>query len=1384
MQKLSPLYLGLILLFSPFVGHAQSNNGQQLLDNAISTWQILRDNIKINSVTNNESAGIRTLGGNATIFGHTCGLAVSFKGKEEITRIALEFPKIAQITTEHFRKLIGKDMNQVFPQGFGSSIGIKSLIVDLKSKKIDGAIVEFTFGTWAPFGNSSTVKLSEIEAQFGIMNIQSRKEFVVGMKSYIYLPKDMTEDFGFGATKFNINGYVNSKTKKLAMGFALSSDYIPLVADRSIVMKGAKFEFYVENSKPGMALGGQVEIRAKGQQPIPLNGEMTIDITGKVFGAAWMDQKAQIRNPFGLSDKVYITQAGLGFGVDFKTTPIPAPSIAMEGGIAIKNSPQGAVIFGGEATVGIDLTEPSKTMIDAKVTNLTLRDFIDAFSRQKVKSEFVKTLRKINFNTLHFTIVPPSAGSVSIFGRTYEPGIYAEGVFTYENFTGAMFIDIKEGKVEAFGGMSPIRHTGFEFTGAYGSGGPYIFLSMNANEQKLSLAANGQLKVLGGPESLTDIYFSDAGFNAVVKTKLFDLYSAELDIAGTDLTKGGSIFVKATMNQQDNLVAYISKQASKEIDKMANGFAKDIDNAKADLEKYRPQLNAKREEVRKEYQAQCNKLNVKKQQDQKRATLHTRIRNLKSEITRMESQLAKDQYRTAKPIKSTTCSGNSRRFGDYCYTCPSGFSWNDPVALNNSKGCIRKAQSVFSKASDKGAVKKATLSDPFPKPCASGQFQSVKTGRCYSCPPGYRQVITADENSSRKCEKVIPAGYAKPNQGVSVKCTGRSKEIKVGIGAGKCWECPSGYQLTVFPVNGSQACELSSMGNRQAAIRNKRVALANAEKDLTALGAATIVTGISSDVCSKVSNSAAIDLDPRVAPLVALVDGAQAILDAGGTIGTGSLRGASWIVEHGGSALGIVEVHKTSFESCLSAVQNGKISMKIEGDYAGQPFKGAFDVNIQSPDEGIRQLAKQLSLTSSPKSLKSNGNCRRPNVPRPQVDGKIKEMLSLVNQKMNNKLKEAPKTEARPSWCGNQQFKDNHVDPTKFKVSDPNRKTFFQNNGGNNSGEGTSTNGDNSSNNSIKTPNGLIKANTVEINTHDAIPFYVNGKTYLYMHGSSRKNGNIYQMQADGTFGDFKAAHKEPSSINNSRELVIPYHVNGINAILFYGRATGSALKIQLAADGTIDKKKISYLDNGSWGKSWHSIASYNIGSKSFVLFYQKSSGLLDIYSPSQKTFEVLHPRLGSFNLGTNIDIANVYEAGGKAFFYSYNRSTGNFYIYPLTNTGQITSSTGSYNLGAGWDWALPYKVGSKNFVYLFDNDTGNSKCYPLTASGTATGQTYFSKGWTKGWDFISPYSVGNKAFVLYYKKQTGYGEVWELLSNGKFGSRKQIIRGGKVQGQ
>ena len=171
---------------------------------------------------------------------------------------------------------------------------------------------------------------------------------------------------------------------------------------------------------------------------------------------------------------------------------------------------------------------------------------------------------------------------------------------------------------------------------------------------------------------------------------------------------------------------------------------------------------------------------------------------------------------------------------------------------------------------------------------------------------------------------------------------------------------------------------------------------------------ATQLTGVAANTCDKLKDTEAINADPEVQPFFAKWSGlslqvnelSQLVKTVGETQ-VGALRAAAWVAEHGGNALGVVDIDEANFSGCLSRVSGGTVALSVKGKFADNPLNASLKINLRNPEEDIKAFAQLLLGNPNPKTTYSNGTCSRPNVPRPKISsGNIEDLMKFVNLKI------------------------------------------------------------------------------------------------------------------------------------------------------------------------------------------------------------------------------------------------------------------------------------------------------------------------------------------------------------------------------------------------
>lgn len=90
------------------------------------------------------------------------------------------------------------------------------------------------------------------------------------------------------------------------------------------------------------------------------------------------------------------------------------------------------------------------------------------------------------------------------------------------------------------------------------------------------------------------------------------------------------------------------------------------------------------------------------------------------------------------------------------------------------------------------------------EPCPPGSFYDPRNaGECWQCPSGFNRTIFP-VNSTNACEAVLPARFSSANRQGREGC--EPGDITDPRNGGECWQCPSGLVRTWSPVHEGAAC--------------------------------------------------------------------------------------------------------------------------------------------------------------------------------------------------------------------------------------------------------------------------------------------------------------------------------------------------------------------------------------------------------------------------------------------------------------------------------------------------------------------------------------------------------------------------------------------------
>lgn len=424
---------------------------------------------------------------------------------------------------------------------------------------------------------------------------------------------------------------------------------INLDSGGNVVLTGVNFSIKPAPSNFTVGLGGDMLVKMDKDQ-LRFKTKIGVDITNLSLNAEGMLQGAW-NNPFGISRGVQIADLGLGFGVSFKTTPIPLPALSFAG--KLKVGDPGNPKFSGDVAVAVDPSSPQKCMVDAGFDKIVLGDIVSACAPTATVPENLRnTVLTATLEHVRVTVVPNPAG-VTLFEKTYDPGFLVAGDASIAGFKALFKVGVAADGIEARAGIGSIRYEPFfALTGAGKDPDPYIHLIVK-DPASSGLTITGKAMLLG-ISSETKMTLSDTDFKLHMEGKIFDAFQASLDVSGGNVHDGGTYGVVAEM--RNDLLQYVTEHASQAIDAATKQTQNDITNAQNTVSQEQNKLNglyadveSMRNTVRQERERDCRRLrdaesSVTSAQNEVNS-LQNQINDLNNTIHGMESEISSNPLR-------------------------------------------------------------------------------------------------------------------------------------------------------------------------------------------------------------------------------------------------------------------------------------------------------------------------------------------------------------------------------------------------------------------------------------------------------------------------------------------------------------------------------------------------------------------------------------------------------------------------------------------------------------------------------------------------------------------------------------------------------------------
>jgi hypothetical protein len=237
--------------------------------------------------------------------------------------------------------------------------------------------------------------------------------------------------------------------------------------------------------------------------------------------------------------------------------------------------------------------------------------------------------------------------------------------------------------------------------------------------------------------------------------------------------------------------------------------------------------------------------------------------------------------------------------------------------------------------------------------------------------------------------------------------------------------------------------------------------------------------------------------------------------------------------------------------------------------------------------------------------------------------------------------------------------------------------------------------------------------------------------------------------------------------------LVKPFKSGGVNYILHYNPADGQFRTYAYSQGLGIVETPVEW---GTWSSGWSTIEFYTIGSQTYALFYNRTSGAASFYTMSA------NGKLGSWiesqNWYSEWDIAHVYKVANteKRYMLLYSKSTSRINTWGMKANGALDLSLNPFaSYWSGYDdfqvledvpsvWHYGSTDLSFTGTFLLAHDAESSLQYfaELNANGGLE-QSVYTVGVGTGFTQVNAYYRKNRAEAIYYNKSTGALMIFDV---------------------
>jgi hypothetical protein len=380
----------------------------------------------------------------------------------------------------------------------------------------------------------------------------------VNIFSSIKLSDDLAKLLKVNAVK--LKGTCNETFTNMSMQAALDLS-IPM--GQSITMKEVVFGMRLGTVNPiELTIGGKIEAKVGndllgfnasfGFAPIDqkISGEFFMAAlqkqgSGMVTGKKGADGKSDLpewTNPFGIPG-VGLRKLGVSAGLDFKN-PILISSLGLTGAARLGTVADRNKHIEGDATIVVDITKPTNSLIDITMKNMTILAMIEAFMDNANIQGQLRTMLNTGIDNGRVLVVPVD-GMVA-FGKTYNKGVAVSCQLSLAGIKGNGDFSLNESGVAGGGSLDAINwgNGAFIISGRTTDRPQFKFAYTKGSVPTFFI--DGKISLLG-ISSETTASLDATGFAFTTTGKIANAFEATLEGKGSFTESAKGVFVRAAL---------------------------------------------------------------------------------------------------------------------------------------------------------------------------------------------------------------------------------------------------------------------------------------------------------------------------------------------------------------------------------------------------------------------------------------------------------------------------------------------------------------------------------------------------------------------------------------------------------------------------------------------------------------------------------------------------------------------------------------------------------------------------------------------------------------------------------------------------------------------